>query len=50
MTTAIESEELIAEVESLMKSKSIDGFIMLYSKENDPIIKLLKKINSRLLL
>lgn len=43
MTTAIESEELIAEVESLMKSKSIDGFIMLYSKENDPIIKLLKK-------
>jgi len=43
MTTSIEQADLLVEVENLIKSKSIDGFIMLYSKENDPVTQLLKK-------
>ncbi|GGI41113.1 LacI family DNA-binding transcriptional regulator [Mammaliicoccus stepanovicii] len=45
MTTSIDQHALLKEVESLIKSKSIDGFIMLYSKENDPIKALLKRYN-----
>ncbi|WP_323704144.1 LacI family DNA-binding transcriptional regulator [Mammaliicoccus sp. Dog046] len=45
MTTSIEQDDLIEEVENLIKSKSIDGFIMLYSKEQDPIAHLLKTYN-----
>ncbi|MFU1767793.1 LacI family DNA-binding transcriptional regulator [Mammaliicoccus sciuri] len=43
MTTSVEQADLLVEVENLIKSKSIDGFIMLYSKENDPVTQLLKK-------
>ncbi|MBW0765068.1 MULTISPECIES: LacI family DNA-binding transcriptional regulator [Mammaliicoccus] len=43
MTTSIEQADLLVEVENLIKSKSIDGFIMLYSKKNDPVTQLLKK-------
>lgn len=50
MTTSVEQADLLVEVENLIKSKSIDGFIMLYSKENDPVTQLLKNINFRLLL
>ena len=43
MTTSVEQADLLVEVENLIKSKSIDGFIMLYSKENDSVTQLLKK-------
>lgn len=43
MTTSVEQADLLIEVENLIKSKSIDGFIMLYSKEKDPVTQLLKK-------
>ena len=48
MTTSVEQADLLVEVENLIKSKSIDGFIMLYSKENDSVTQLLKNINFRL--
>lgn len=43
MTTSNEADILLKEVESLIKSKSIDGFIILYSKKDDMVIQLLKK-------
>ncbi len=41
MTTSYTSEDLLNEVKALVLSKAVDGFILLYSMENDPIYKYL---------
>ncbi|GGG84718.1 LacI family transcriptional regulator [Staphylococcus pragensis] len=41
MTVSEHSNELFIEVKQMIQSRSVDGFILLYSKENDEIEKLL---------
>ncbi|TGE19431.1 LacI family DNA-binding transcriptional regulator [Staphylococcus petrasii] len=41
MTVSEHSNELFTEVKQMVQSRSVDGFILLYSKENDEIERLL---------
>ncbi|GAA3720100.1 LacI family DNA-binding transcriptional regulator [Salinicoccus jeotgali] len=41
MTAAEDDDSLFLEVKNLINSKRVDGFILLYSKENDPVTKYL---------
>ncbi|TDM12817.1 LacI family DNA-binding transcriptional regulator [Macrococcus lamae] len=45
ISTSMNEEELLTEVKQLVKSNSVDGFILLYSKSNDKVINYLQSIN-----
>lgn len=44
MTSAKDDENLLDEIKDMINSKQVEGFILLYSKEDDPITKYLTKI------
>lgn len=45
MTSANDDENLFDEIKDMINSRQVDGFILLYSKEDDPAAKYLTEIN-----
>ena len=45
MTSANDDENLFDEIKDMINSRQVDGFILLYSKENDPVAKYLTEID-----
>ncbi|KAA1039654.1 LacI family transcriptional regulator [Macrococcus equipercicus] len=45
VSTSMNEQELLSEVSELVNSNAVDGFILLYSKSNDPVVSYLQSIN-----